>query len=343
MTKGNNSRTSWQIGSYCCIYSRSKNKWFDGQIKAIVGEKDKEWLHVKYGELNHFNRSKKMQRNCSDIKPIANNHPLLIKKHSKCKIYSKDINEWYIAEVIQIFVDDEGEWLKVKYSASDNKVHIVEIQRFSKDIKLIDESNSNIPIIKHNMNSKHIRRKSDSSYYLYASTDSKEAEKYKPQKVDKLVAANIENNTSIKNKGSTWNTGATMEQFDYSEWMKKRVTELLLGVTFKESEIKINKVTNIEGSATILLVRGKYRPGYDINIECKWKGYLNDGHKTKCNGTLKMMDMSPDDECDEWEYEVNIKKNNKGNKQGLLIVNNDRKSIIDAINVFVKELYSKKS
>ncbi len=30
---------------------------------------------------------------------------------------------------------------------------------------------------------KHITRKSDSSYYLYASTDSKQAEQYKPQKV----------------------------------------------------------------------------------------------------------------------------------------------------------------
>ena len=69
--------------------------------------------------------------------------------------------------------------------------------------------------------------KSASSYYLYKSTSKEEAEQYRPQKID--VDAVDDHKTNNKgNKGSSWNNGATMEQFDYSELMKERIKELLL-------------------------------------------------------------------------------------------------------------------
>merc|ERR1719356_895067 len=116
-------------------------------------------------------------------------------------------------------------------------------------------------------------QKSSSSYYLYKSTNPEEAKKYAPKKLDNGTAQSIEKTVKQSSKGSSWNTGATMEQFDYSEWMKKRIEALLLGVTFRNSQIRIIEVTKVEGDATILLTRGKYRPGYDISFECKWKGY----------------------------------------------------------------------
>ena len=47
-----------------------------------------------------------------------------------------------------------------------------------------------------------------------------------------------------------------MEQFDYSEWMKQRIETLLLGVTFNGTSLRITEVVKVEGSATILLIRG---------------------------------------------------------------------------------------
>ena len=129
-----------------------------------------------------------------------------------------------------------------------------------------------------------------------------------------------------------------MEQFDYSEWMKQRIEALLLGVTFKNTSLRISEVVKVEGSATILLIRGKYRPGYDISFECKYSGILEPGHlddvkmendkkkknkkkdsddedeadkerkQKECRGTLKMHDITSEDDPDDWEYEVSIKK-----------------------------------
>lgn len=192
----------------------------------------------------------------------------------------------------------------------------------------------------------------------------------------------------------SWNTGATMEQFDYSEWMKKRVEALLLGVSFKNSSLRITEVVKVEGSATILLIRGKYRPGYDISFECKYGGILEPGHleeveaakkskgdsddddeadkerkKKQCQGTLKMHDITSEDDPDDWEYEVSIKKlsarisvpvsilrivhdltffdlvsfrKSKRNKAAMQRVKEGRDDVVELIGVFVKELKLKK-
>jgi len=87
--------------------------------------------------------------------------------------------------------------------------------------------------------------KSGSSYYLYKSTDKEEAKKYAPKKLVDDEAKRVESTVKAQSKGSSWNTGATMEQFDYSEWMKKRVEALLLGVSFKNSSLRITEVVKV--------------------------------------------------------------------------------------------------
>merc|ERR1711971_368323 len=139
------------------------------------------------------------------------------------------------------------------------------------------------------------------------STDPETAKQFQPKKLDAVAAAKME--STAKAKGSSWNTGATMEQFDYSEWMKQRLEALLLGVTFPGSAVRISEVVKVEGSATILLIRGKYRPGFDVSFECKWKGYadVNDApnpplaakdeedDKKCCEGVLKMDEVTSED------------------------------------------------
>merc|ERR1719356_1409122 len=183
-------------------------------------------------------------------------------------------------------------------------------------------------------------QKSSSSYYLYKSTNPEEAKKYAPKKLDNGTAQSIEKTVKQSSKGSSWNTGATMEQFDYSEWMKKRIEALLLGVTFRNSQIRIIEVTKVEGDATILLTRGKYRPGYDISFECKWKGYSDPNYVENEEHKQQQNDSKEDPE--DWEYEVSIKKKSKINKAGASLVKKDRESVIEAINVFIKEFKSKK-
>eukprot|EP01084_Bolivina_argentea_P085905 155292_1 len=128
-------RESWTINSYCSIYSRSQNKWFDGKIKRIEHINDKEWLIVKY---NKNTKTKKIQRHCIDISPIPINHASLFNIGSICQIYSR--NKWCNGEVISIYNDNEGEWLKIKYSEK-GCVKICDIQRYNNEIKLITNIN----------------------------------------------------------------------------------------------------------------------------------------------------------------------------------------------------------
>eukprot|EP01084_Bolivina_argentea_P300724 518625_1 len=122
------------VGSYCEIYSRSKEQWYAAEIEKIEGENKNEWLTVRYG--NKKNKIKKIQRNCKDLKPISLDHAVFFKKGSNCEIYSTVSRKWCNGEVVSIFHDNEGEWLTIKYE-EDNTTKQCDIQRYSKDIKLI--------------------------------------------------------------------------------------------------------------------------------------------------------------------------------------------------------------
>lgn len=60
-------RYAADIESACFIYSRSKNRWYKGQIVDIYDDAmtNKEWLVVKYSG----NKTKKIQRLCKDFRP----------------------------------------------------------------------------------------------------------------------------------------------------------------------------------------------------------------------------------------------------------------------------------
>merc|ERR1712113_71269 len=64
--------------------------------------------------------------------------------------------------------------------------------------------------------------------------------------------------------------------------------------------------------------------------------------KRECRGTLKMHDITSEDDPDDWEYEVSIKKKSKRNKAAMQKVKSGRESVVELIGVFVKELKSKK-
>ena len=52
----NNLRYLWELGSSVSIYSRSKNKWFIGEITDIyIDDITKKWFIVKYNENKKIN------------------------------------------------------------------------------------------------------------------------------------------------------------------------------------------------------------------------------------------------------------------------------------------------
>ena len=102
-------RKEWKAEDLCLIYSRSKDKWFDGKISEIRTTEEKiEWLVVKFGEFGKKKKTKKIQRFCKDIKPIPIDHASYIVVGSHDQIFSYISPKWCDGEVIEIFYDEQG-------------------------------------------------------------------------------------------------------------------------------------------------------------------------------------------------------------------------------------------
>ena len=103
-------RAEWVVGDHVRIYSRSADKWYDGQVTEITdhtlpngrrGSKSDEWLVVKY---KNGKKTKRIQRNCADIKPVPQDHILSLRAGSRCLIYSRKFEIWMQGEVLRVFV-----------------------------------------------------------------------------------------------------------------------------------------------------------------------------------------------------------------------------------------------
>eukprot|EP01083_Nonionella_stella_P084700 234538_1 len=70
------------------------------------------------------------------ITPIREDQSSLFHKGSICSVYSHSTNSWCNGEVMNIFHDKDGEWLKVTYEEC-NVMMVCDIQRYSNDIRLL--------------------------------------------------------------------------------------------------------------------------------------------------------------------------------------------------------------
>ncbi|ETO16603.1 hypothetical protein RFI_20735 [Reticulomyxa filosa] len=199
-----------------------------------------------------------------------------------------------------------------------------------------------------------------SSYYFFKSTDPEQAKKFKPQKVDEQTAKEKEEQTASKSMGSLWNTGSTMEEYDYSEWVHQQLKQELLRVQFKGAPIKIDEVEKVDGTvllrggrkkkeqmcicacakATYLLTRGKLRAGWDLSFKAKWKGIVDE---KEVEGTISMEDIADGEDSDEWGFEVECKKSRSEDQKARSTILKEKKSVLGTVERVLKEFKSKKT
>ena len=139
---------------------------------------------------------------------------------------------------------------------------------------------------------------------------------------------------------------------NHSKWMQKRVATLLNEPKIKminpENDndlIEICEVVEVGGSASFLNVKGQWRGGYDINIECKWKGNVSVDEESKAvEGRLFLNDVTSEDDPKEWEYGAVVSYSLPEYKLAKKILEADvnRQSVINVINTFVREFLDKK-
>jgi activator of HSP90 ATPase len=139
---------------------------------------------------------------------------------------------------------------------------------------------------------------------------------------------------------SSWNTAGTWEERTHTKWAEKRISELLVtGDAIAETDVArvlLTSAKKIEGDATVVMVRGKPRHGFDFSLtltfECVFKEKSkedvtddDDGTDeafTTIKGTVKVPEASRDvleDENVDFVCDVDEKKPARRSKEALAV------------------------
>ena len=110
--------------------------------------------------------------------------------------------------------------------------------------------------------------------------------------------------------GSAWNQGSTFEERDMTRWAKQRINDLLANVEYRVENgpeeatvLKVVKVKDLEGDASIAVFRGKKRYLFDFTFAVECNGKFGDVEPGNVQGELKFLDFSSDGD-DDFEADV---------------------------------------
>ena len=111
---------------------------------------------------------------------------------------------------------------------------------------------------------------------------------------------------------SSWNQAGTWEERGHTDWAKARVEELVVGKTIDAAgggAAVVKEVKTFKGDATVVMVRGKPRHGFDFDVTLAWEcTFEGDGEDVKpVKGTVYIPEASRDTvDDDEVEYTVKV-------------------------------------
>lgn len=118
-------------------------------------------------------------------------------------------------------------------------------------------------------------------------------------------------------RGHYWQAG-TWEERGHNDWAKARVNELIVGKTIDipaggaGAKAEVKTVKTFKGDATVVMVRGQPRHGFDFDITLTWEasGFDGDDDDAKpVKGTIHIPEASRDTvDDDELEYTVTVEE-----------------------------------
>lgn len=91
-----------------------------------------------------------------------------------------------------------------------------------------------------------------------------------------------------------------------SPWSQDRIKELFndLPVNNCEADLKITEVEKVEGEASASNRKGKLIFFYEWDIVLKWTGQLKDGSDKEFNGTIKIPNLSEENDISEIDVSI---------------------------------------
>lgn len=119
-----------------------------------------------------------------------------------------------------------------------------------------------------------------------------------PKKIENPTANAATATAASKLGTSVWNTGGTWEERNVSEWAKKSLTELILQTSYElppsspapGAVVTVEKVSTLEGNASVAVVRGKMRFIYEYSCKLDWQ-LVEEGDGLNCKGSLAIPDI----------------------------------------------------
>ena len=125
-------KKQWKIGVKCEIYDQLKKQWVQGEIVAVLKDDDPHWVDVKYGR-----KRKQLHPDSPIIRGLQKKKKLESvqgwKVGNQCEVYNREMRQWIDGEIIHIFTNQMGDWLRVQ---SGERIHDVLSDDIKRDLKL---------------------------------------------------------------------------------------------------------------------------------------------------------------------------------------------------------------
>jgi len=173
-----------------------------------------------------------------------------------------------------------------------------------------------------------------SSYYHFASTPAEQAKKFAPKKV-----TDMETKQFVTAAGaSKWNPGNTYEDRDYTKLANEKWESMMRGFRWPQSNIRVDNFPKVNMEFSIVCTRNKIKYIYDMEFTLQWKGKIGE---EKVKGKLEMSDIMPDEDPEDWEWNVTTDKNNAAHQCAKALVESSRDMITANLKLLIAQFKSK--
>jgi len=174
----------------------------------------------------------------------------------------------------------------------------------------------------------------DSTYYHFKSTDKDQAAKFDAKKVE--AGTGVE--WKAAKGASAWNPGNTFEDRNFTPFANKRWKEMMTKWGWPGTNLRIKSFSKTNMEYSIIINRGKIKFIYDMSFTCQWVGKI-DGNDIE--GKLSVSEIMSDSDADEWEFDIEIDKQDSSHYTARALIESSKDLIFDKVRALLKELKSK--
>ena len=124
-------KIEWKSGQKCEVYNEFKKEWIEGKVVDVFKDEEGEWVKVRFGrnttEIPPDSRDIRLPSNDHPLEHAGNDRDIEIPSDdaqlngqskwetgSKCQMYCVETMKWIDGEIISVFIDEMGEWLRVQ-------------------------------------------------------------------------------------------------------------------------------------------------------------------------------------------------------------------------------------